>query len=178
MCPSKVSSNTVGHEHWWAKSRLKWTRTLYLMYHPIKCIFVYVGMTMSYINVVGIQQEHMQTTFDWLIANQMPILYYNMPNHNILWMQPIYVRSDGFQYFKMNSFKYTCITNDYHTSLRLFCACVSKIRRNLICWWSISMYIACKDYPVTCEPWKRPISTVSRQTWTRQLINSFRTVHL
>ena len=109
----------------------------------------------------------------------MPILYYNMPNHNILGMQSICVRSDGFQYFKINSFKcriYTCITSDYHINLRLFCACVSKIQQNLICWWSISMYIACKDYPVPCEPWKRPTTTLSRQMWTHQCINSFRTV--
>ena len=39
------------------------------------------------------------------------------------------------------------------------------------------MYIECKDYPVTWEPWKRPTSTVSRQMWTRQRINSFRTVY-
>ena len=108
----------------------------------------------------------------------MPILqaYCNMPNHSILGMHPICVRSDGFQYLKINSLKCTCMPSDYHTNLRLFCACVSKIQQNLICWWSISMYIACKDYPVTCELWKRRASTSSRQMWTRQHINSFHTV--
>ena len=48
----------------------------------------------TYINVV---EHKFVDNFEWLIVNQMPVLYYDMHNHNILWMQPICVRSDGFQ---------------------------------------------------------------------------------